>query len=282
VFAVFVLRFALPLALFLGAVQTPFAKLEHPSYVACFVFGLMGTYLMGLCVGLLVFKHDLKTSTIQALACAFPDMAYFGAPVLAAVIGPEGFLAVLVGNLITSILMLPLTIVLTQIGEHKTEGKFWQTVRPILFSSILKALRDPIVWLPVLGILCSFAHIHLPEPVTASLSLMAKAAGGASLFALGLMFYGQTLRLSPDILANLGLKNFLQPGLMFLGILALGLQGSLAHQLLITGAIPTATAVSMFALRTKTYTQEATSTILISTLLGIVTEGLLILLLTHS
>jgi malonate transporter and related proteins len=47
----------------------------------------------------------------------------------------------------------------------------------------------------------------------------------------------------------------------------------------ITGAVPTATAASMFALRNRTYTAEATSTIFISTLLGLFTEAVLIALL---
>ena len=59
-----------------------------------------------------------------------------------------------------------------------------------------------------------------------------------SLFALGLMLYGEPVRINTDILANIGLKNFV--------------------------------------FRNKTYTAEATSTILISTMLGLVTEAILI------
>ncbi|STR63323.1 auxin efflux carrier family protein [Klebsiella michiganensis] len=62
------------------------------------------------------FVMILKPSAIQSLVCAFPDMAYFGAPVLAVLIGPEGFLGVLIGNLVTSVLMIPLTIILIRMG----------------------------------------------------------------------------------------------------------------------------------------------------------------------
>jgi malonate transporter len=103
VLATLVIRFALPFALFEGAVKTSPEKLHNVGFALCLTLGLMGTYLIALAVGRFVFKHDLRTATMQALVCAFPDMAYFGAPILAAVFGPEGFLAVLVGNLITSI-----------------------------------------------------------------------------------------------------------------------------------------------------------------------------------
>jgi malonate transporter len=187
VLATLVIRFALPFALFEGAVKTSPEKLHNVGFALCLTLGLMGTYLIALAVGRFVFKHDLRTATMQALVCAFPDMAYFGAPILAAVFGPEGFLAVLVGNLITSIFMLPLTIVLTNLGgTGENEGQRPDILR-IFGQSIARAVINPIVWLPISGMVLSFAHVTLPGPVLTSIDLIAKAAGGTSLFALGLM-----------------------------------------------------------------------------------------------
>lgn len=276
VLATLVIRFALPFALFEGAVKTAPEKLHNVGFALCLTLGLMGTYLIALAIGRFVFRHDLRTATIQALVCAFPDMAYFGAPILAAVFGPEGFLAVLVGNLITSIFMLPLTIVLTSLGHTDEAGKGGPDVWRIFGQSLVRAASNPIVWLPVSGMVLSFCHVTLPGPVLTSIDLMAKAAGGASLFALGLMLYGERFLINANVLTNLAIKNFLQPGLMVLGAVLFGVAGAPAHQAIITGAVPTATAAAMFALKTKTYTANATATILISTILGIFTEGLLI------
>jgi predicted permease len=276
VLAVLVIRFALPLALFEGAVKTPPDKLENLGMGACLTLGLMGSYLIALAVGRFVFRHDLRTATMQALVCGFPDMAYFGAPILAAMFGPEGFLAVLIGNLVTSIFMLPLTIVLTRVSDKSEAGHGWQDVWHILSHSLVGAVINPIVWLPMLGIVLSFSHVTLPGPVFGAVDMIAKAAGGTSLFALGIMLYGEKFRINANVLTNLGIKNFLQPVLMVLGVALFGLVGGPAQQVIITGAVPTATAASMFALRNNTYTADATATILLSTLVGIVTEGMLI------
>jgi malonate transporter len=276
VLATLVIRFALPFALFEGAVKTSPEKLHNVGFALCLTLGLMGTYLIALAVGRFVFKHDLRTATMQALVCAFPDMAYFGAPILAAVFGPEGFLAVLVGNLITSIFMLPLTIVLTNLGgTGEKEGQRPDILR-IFGQSIARAVINPIVWLPISGMVLSFAHVTLPGPVLTSIDLIAKAAGGTSLFALGLMLYGERFKINANVLANLGIKNFLQPLIMALGAVLFGVVGAPAHQAVITGAVPTATAAAMFALKNNTYTADATSTILISTILGVLIEGLLV------
>jgi len=279
VLATLVIRFALPLALFEAAVKTTPDKLTNIGFAGCLAFGLMGVYLIALVLGRYVFKHDLRTATMQALVCAYPDMAYFGAPILAAMFGPTGFLAVLVGNLVTSILMLPLTIILVRVSGKHEAGQGTDNPWRIQGTSAASAVTSPIVWLPVSGMILSFAHVALPEPVLASVDQIGRSAGGVSLFALGLMLYGEPVRINADIVTNIALKNFVQPALMVLGIAMFGLSGELASQVVITGAVPTATAASMFALRNKTYTAEATSTILISTVLGLVTEAILIAIL---
>ena len=276
VLAVLVIRFALPLALFEGAIRTAPSKLSNLGFVGCLTLGLMGSYLLALVLGRVVFKHDLRTAIMQALVCGYPDMAYFGAPILAAMFGASGFLAVLVGNLITSIVMIPLTMILFRVSGKREAGHGWEDAAHILGSSLVNALKSPIVFLPLAGIILSFAHVTLPGPVLASVDQIAKAAGGVSLFALGLMLYGEKISVNREIVFNIGLKNFVQPALMVLGTFIFGLKGELASQVLITGAVPTATAAAMFALRNKVYTAEATSTIFISTVLGLFTEALLI------
>jgi hypothetical protein len=42
---------------------------------ACLTLGLMGSYVIALVIGRFGFKHDLRTATMQALVCDFPDMA---------------------------------------------------------------------------------------------------------------------------------------------------------------------------------------------------------------
>jgi malonate transporter len=276
VLATLVIRFALPFALFYAAVTTPASKILDPRLAGCLVFGLMGGYLIALAVGSLAFKHNLRTATMQALVCAYPDMAYFGAPILAALFGPLGFLVVLVGNLVTSILMLPLTIVLTRISDKQETGHGWKDTAHVLNHALIGAVSNPIVFLPISGLVLSLLHVKLPLPILSSVDIIGRASGGTSLFALGLMLYGEKVRVNLNVIANIAMKNFMQPALMLIGVVIFGLTKDHAHQAIITGAVPTATAAAMFALKNKTYTADATSTILLSTILGIATEAILI------
>ena len=121
------------------------------------------------------FRHDIKTSAIQSLVCAFPDMAYFGAPVLAVLIGPEGFLGVLIGNLVTSVLMIPLTIILIRMGDQPGDAGAPQLhAGQLILQNLLKAVRNPIVWIPISGVLLSLAGIQLPHLLSVPVEMVGK------------------------------------------------------------------------------------------------------------
>lgn len=279
VLATVVIRFALPFHLFIGALNTDPNKMKNFSFMAVLAIGLMGSYLLTLCLSRYVFRHDIKTSAIQSLVCAFPDMAYFGAPVLAVLIGPEGFLGVLIGNLITSVVMIPLAIVLIRMGDK--DGSLG-TLNPgkMVLQNLVKAARNPIVWIPLSGVLLSLAGVQLPHLLSMPIEMVGKVAGGLSLFALGLLFYGERPQLNIQTCTNIGIKNLIQPAIMAAAGMAFGLSHTLLQQVVIIGATPSAIAAGMFALRSDTYIESASSTILIGTAIGVVTEGIMIYLIS--
>lgn len=279
VLATVVIRFALPFHLFIGALNTDPNKIKNLSFMAVLVIGLMGSYLLTLCLSRYVFRHDIKTSAIQSLVCAFPDMAYFGAPVLSVLIGPEGFLGVLIGNLITSVFMIPLTIVLIRMGDKDSD---LSTLNPgkMVVQNLIKAARNPIVWIPVSGVLLSLAGVQIPHLLSMPIEMVGKVAGGLSLFALGLLFYGERPQLTIQTCTNIGIKNLIQPAMMAAAGVAFGLSHTLLQQVVIIGATPSAIAAGMFALRSDTYIDSASSTILIGTAVGVVTEGIMIYLIS--
>jgi predicted permease len=120
-------------------------------------------------------------------------MAYFGAPVLAVLIGPEGFIGVLIGNIITSVIMIPLTIVLIRMGDKNGQDGLEALHPAMIVQNLIKAARNPIVWIPVSGVLLSLAGVQIPSILSMPIEMVGKVSGGLSLFALGLLFYGEKM-----------------------------------------------------------------------------------------
>jgi malonate transporter and related proteins len=202
-------------------------------------------------------------------------MAYSGLPVLEAVVGPSGVLAVVVGNLFTSLIMIPLTLVLVQIGQG---GKAQGSIAALVGRSLAGAVKQPVVWLPIAGAVLALSGVQVPQVLDLSFDLIGESAAGVALFTLGLMLYGQRLHVDLDIALNALLKNIGQPAGMPGLTLVLGIHGPLAKELFLTGAIPTATAASMLALRYRTYADEAAASTLINTVGSTVTVTLAIAL----
>lgn len=277
VLTAFVLRFGLPAALFLAAATTPPERIADPAFVLTLSAGMAATFVLTLLVGLAGFGNGLRAAAVQALACSFPDMAFFGAPVLAAVIGPEGYIAVLVGNLVVGLLLLPATVVLLHVGEGG-DAATADGFAPLVARSVARSVSHPIVWLPALGVALSFLGVALPAPLHGAVDLVGRSTGGLSLFALGLMLCGARLRIDGEIAANVALKTLVQPALMALGAALLGLSGPLAAQAIITGALPTAMIPALLAVQHEAYAGKAPATVLATTLVAVVTVSLVIAL----
>jgi hypothetical protein len=204
--ASFVISFALPLALFLAAAHTKPEQLTDATYAASLFAGLLGAYALGILLGHLAFRHDMQASVLEGLSCGFPNMAYCGPPVLIAAVGAQGLLAVIVGNLIVTVVMLPLTLVVLQLAAPSNGGGNGSNVL-LVGRSLLHAVKQPLVWLPVLGAIMAMAGVRLPNLIDNAVEQIGQAAGGVALFILGLMLAQNPIRLGRDVLVNIGVKN---------------------------------------------------------------------------
>ncbi len=266
----FVVRFALPLSLFLAAARTKPEQLTDARYALSLAIGLVGTYGLGFLLGRFLFKHDLRASALQGLSCSFPNMAYCGPPVLIAAVGAQGVLAVIVGNLIVTIVLIPVTMVIMHLAVPTADGKVeseWLTIE----RSLISAVTQPLVWMPVLGAALAIAGIHLPALIDRAVDQIGQAAGGVALFTLGLMLAQKPARLDRDVMANLVLKNLLQPAILLGAALTLKLEPTLTKEVFLTGVLPSATAASVLAQRYGSYAEQAASTTAASTIFSIVT-----------
>lgn len=263
-FADFVVKIALPIALFLAAASASPSTILDADYALAIGSGLILAFVAAYISGLIFFKHDRANASMQGLSASFPDMAYCGPPILLATIGSSGLIAMVIGNLIYTIIILPIALVLM---GAKTQGQS-------AGANIWHSVRQPLVILPILGAILSISGVKLPEIVSSSLNELGETAGGVALFFLGLYLSGIKPSFKVEVLLNVFIKNIVQ-GAIILGVgIALGLQGDLLKSAFIIGILPTATATPALAVGLKIYEEDAASTVMISTLLSLVTMAI--------
>ncbi len=269
------LTFCLP-ALLLNATATmTMAELHDWRFFLGLALGLLVIYFLALALSLVIFRKPPAPSSLDALSSAFPSMALVGIPVLLALIGTSAVLSVAFANLVVSLVMMPLTLSLLEAGRSTQAGR---TRGAVVWGSLLHAIKQPLVWAPLAGLVVAAAHIPWPGVAQRSFSLIGEATSGVALFATGLLLSGHKLRISSAVALNVSLKNLVQPVAMWLIALVLGLTAVHRREMILLGAVPTAVSPAMLAVQYKVYADEAEATILLSTVLSMVTMGVAIAL----
>ena len=273
VLASLALDFCLPALLFAATAKMTLPELENWRFFLGIAVGLLSVYVTALMISMGLFRKPVADSSLQALNSAFPNMAFMGVPVLTAVIGTSAVLSVVIGNLISSFVLLPLTLTLLEAGKSRESGSGRTAV---VWTSVLGAVKQPLVWAPLAGILMAVVQIPLPQVASQSLNLIGEATSGVALFALGLVLSGQKLRIGAPAVLNVVFKVLAQPAVMWMLAVLLGVTGVYRREMILLGALPTASMTAMFAVQYNVYVAESDATILLSTLISVATLGVCI------
>ena len=259
-----VLNWIFPALLLAGMASTPRSQLLDVRFVVATFIAIMGMYALAFATGWFRYR-ELKAATLKGFVCGYPDGAFMGIPILQAMFGPSSLYTVLVLNLVASLVMIPLTTMLLTVASGQGGGA------KAFVSSISTAVRRPLMWAPAIGILLSLLGIKLPPLLDDSLNLLGKATAGVSLLCLGLIMSSVKLKLSSEVWTNMGYKLLLHPALMVAAALLLSIKGVYVQQMILLCALPSATIPAMFANEAGAYRSEATTSILVSTVLSIIT-----------
>ncbi|MCF6764671.1 AEC family transporter [Thiotrichales bacterium 19S3-7] len=265
-FATYVMNFSFPCLLFVITATTKLSVLFDFQFVIAFFIGLMGMYLISFIIHRLLLKRALHNAGQAAFVCSFPDMAFMGIPIFLEIIGSTALVSIVIGNIISSVFMIPITVILLELKSAKNADIF-----KIFIENLIVVIKKPLVFAPILGIIYALFGIPLPHLIKDSLKLIGDTTSGVSLFTLGLIISSFMIKFSKGAILNIALKNILHPMIMMGLIFVFGIKGLLAKEVVLLCAMPTATMTTMFALRYNTLTEESTSSTILGTLFSIIT-----------
>lgn len=259
-----VLSWLLPPLLLGGILKTPRADLLNYRTPLIFLVGLLVPYLLGLLVCRLVLRYDRGKATIKASLWTFPDMVFMGIPILSRLFGPTVLFPILIANLVPSLIIIPLDTVLLELSSKKPDRR---SGTDVFVKTMLPAMREPRVWLPLLGIVLVLTNLSIPKVVISSLDLVGSGTTALSLFLVGLIIAEEKVRLNASVAIDVLLKNLVHPAAMLATVLAFGVTGALAQQAILLAAIPSAVVTTMFAEEYRIIPSEAATTILVTRVL---------------
>jgi len=271
----FVFNFSIP-----SLLLTSMAALDFPTdmdwgFLIAFYGASLVVYAAGLATGRLAFGRSLAEQAIFGMGAAFSNLVLMGIPIILTALGPEASLPMLVIIGFHSATLMPLTVVLIQVGRGGPESPVRRVGRVLG-----DVVRNPIILGIFTGLVLNLFAVPIWGPVGSVLDMLGAAAVPCALFAMGASIAGYPLAgdVLPAVVLSV-LKLVVHPLLVWLiaGPL-LGLEGLWVQVAIVMAAMPSAVNVYLFGERYDAAPGVAARTVLLTTVCSMVTISVILAL----
>ncbi len=273
----FIVYIALPALFFNLLSQTPMKAFGNASFLLKTTLATFAIF--SLCFVIAKLRRDtVADSTIQGFAGAYGNIGYMGPPLAIAAFGPEAGVPVALIFCLDNTMHFTLAPLLMAIG-----GKDHLSLGAMLYGITKKILSHPFILATILGIAAASAQYQPPEFAQSLLDMLAQAAAPCALFVMGVTAALRPLKRVPTELSYLvPIKLVLQPILVYMLLISMTDLPTVWLQVaVLMAALPTATNVFVLAQQYQTWEQRASSAVVISTAVSIVSVTLWLYLLSN-
>ena len=269
----FVYYFALPALLFHSVARAPLADIFDWGYLGTIAAGIAVTIAIAAALSRLIYGDRLSVATLRAISASFANTGYVGIPLAITAFGEAAALPAIMATVINS-LVIGLAAAMVELDQRQSG------VGPL--ASVGRTLvTNPLVLSVVGGGVIAVSGLAVPLPIATFLDLLGAAAGPCALFALGLFVSQQRGGdgKSGDTVILTVLKLVVHPAATWaLAVLVFGLSARSTAIAVTMAALPTGALVFVLAQRYQVFVRRASSTILLTTLLSLVTVTLVLIL----
>lgn len=273
-----VLLYALPADLFVGMATTRRSELVASGPLVVMV---VGAILLSFSVTFVASRRMLRASpgvsALYGLAVSAPSVAFVGNSVLGYLYGQQGSaIPISIATLAINLVLVPICLVLLDAEAAAGTGVANKLDAHTLGRGALRAVRQPMIWAPVLGLIICLVDVDFPASVERALGLLGAATGGVAIFAAGVILYAQKVTFDRTIGVLTLARNLVVPGLALLCVRALSWDHADLNEAVVALAIPVASLTVILSVRYKTAEQEMASVLLYSTVGSILSLSLFI------
>lgn len=264
---IFIIYIALPAMFFKLLSGIDLSQFVGFSFLAITTFTTLVVFALSFLFGVYTSKGSVPEATIQGFAGAYGNIGYMGPPLALAAFGAASIgLAALI-FCFDNALHFILAPMLMAIGKPNAPGGL-----KLAGQVFYKIFTHPFIVSTIIGILAAaFAYVP-PTPVAKIIDLLAAAAAPCALFTMGVSAALRPVKRVPMELAFLvPVKLVLHPLLIWFLLTNLGDFPPIAvATAVLMAALPSATNVFVLAQQYEVWQERASSAVVISTALAIV------------
>lgn len=263
VFNKLVLNYALPAALFTSIVRADRAMLVENATLTIISFvGLVGLFMLSYFSVRWFFKRTKAEAAVCALIAGSPTIGFLGYAILDPLYGTgvETGLVIAIVAIVVNAVTIPIGLYLLNAGSEKQANSGSQP------NALVAALKQPVVWAPLLAVLLVVIGIKVPASIDPSFKLLAQANSSVAVFAAGLTLSAYSIELDKEVAYNTAFKLILMPGVFLIAGWLCGLSSEILQMLVLSVALPPAFSGIIISSQYQVYTRTGTSSLAVSVL----------------
>lgn len=263
-----VLDYALPAALFVSIVQASRAELAKDLKLTIVsVVGIMACFM----AVYFVFKYCFKKNTgadaaVAALISGSPTIGFLGFAVLEPIFGttPSVALVVAIVGIVVNAIGIPVGLSLMNASFAKQNAT---AKKQSAWVPVLRALRQPVAWMPILAVVWVVVGIPWPKALSPSFDLIAKANASMAVFSAGITLSAIKFVINRQAILGSIMKMIVMPSVILILGLLCDMDPFNLKMLVVATALPPAFSGIIIADEYDTYVATGTSSLTLSVLL---------------
>ena len=273
---IFIIYVALPALFFQLLSRTPIERLTEWGYIFGAVFSTYVMFALMFVGSAIVSRGEIAESTIKGLAAAYGNIGYMGPGIALLAFGEAAAVPVALIFCFENIMhfaIAPMMMALSG-GEKRSFGS-------LVLDVVKRIVLHPVIIATAVGVSAAAFAWTPPEALQRLLEMLARAAAPCALFTMGVTLALRPLKRVPHAMASIAaIKLILHPLLCYLVLSAIGdFDPVWVYTAVLLAGLPTATNVFVIAQQYGVWTERASASVLITTVLSVFTvTGLLYLI----
>lgn len=272
-FNTFIIYVALPALFFKLLSKTPVEKLTSWDFIGANLAVTFVIFALAFCVGLITSRGAVAEATIKGLTGAYGNIGYMGPAIAILALGEQAAIPVALIICFENIMHFVLAPALMAMSG-RGEGGVVKVALRVIRSIVL----HPFIIATACGVAAAFLAVAPPAPIERLIAYLAQAAAPCALFAMGVTLGLQAMNRFPRTLGILvPIKLVVHPLAMYVGLSYLGdFDPTWAFTAVLLASLPTATNVFVIAQQYGVWAERASTAILITTALSVLTVSALL------
>jgi malonate transporter and related proteins len=264
----FIVYVSLPALFYRILARTPLEQLAQMDFIFATTLATFWAFAISFAIGMVIRRGDIAESTIAGLAGGYGNIGYMGPGLALATLGAEAAVPVALIFCFDTLLLFSLVPFLMALANPKQKS-----VSTTALDVIKRIFTNPLMIATAVGVGAAAIHFQPPIALERLLQFLQNAAAPCALFTLGVTVALRPLKKIPwEVPFLTSVKLMLHPLIIFLLLSLFGpFEQIWIYTAVLMAALPPALNVFVFARQYDSWVEEASSAVLIGTLVSILT-----------